>query len=238
MTCMPAVLGTLMGATALGTYAALQVLGRVAGSTAPERQARLPGRPPGERAPYGHRPRHLDRRAPDRIAVIDPAGMTPGRLVPRAPLRRVDQLSLPEAGPAWTPGPNLVREPRGGDLIPNGPPGTAGYHVAQVDAPHVWVVRSTTHIPPGRDQQYDARIVWAWSINLDEQPHGTTRVHLPVSRRLSPPWFAALYVATIIPADFVMAVGMLRGVKQRAESGRSPATSGRPPLPIDNNQAP
>jgi hypothetical protein len=34
---------------------------------------------------------------------------------------------------------------------------------------------------------------------------------------MSPRWFAALYVATIVPADFVMARGMLRGLRDRAQ---------------------
>jgi glyoxylase-like metal-dependent hydrolase (beta-lactamase superfamily II) len=36
---------------------------------------------------------------------------------------------------------------------------------------------------------------------------------------MSPWWLTVLYVATIVPADFVMARGMLRGIKSRVEAG-------------------
>ena len=47
---------------------------------------------------------------------------------------------------------------------------------------------------------------------------------------MAPWWLIATYLATIVPADFVMAGGMLRGVKQRAESGAPPKLSSRSPL--------
>jgi hypothetical protein len=49
---------------------------------------------------------------------------------------------------------------------------------------------------------------------------------------MSPRWFAAFYLCTIIPADFVMATGMRRGLKKRAEAGTPPAISGRAPLAV------
>ena len=228
MTRMPAVLGTL-SAAALGTYTTLQVLGRVAGSTTSERHTRLPGddlvREPQIVTDHAI---SIDA-APDLIWpwLTQMGWHLGGWYTPRW----VDTLIFPDN---WSSldrlDPSLVRALRVGDRIPDGPPGTAEYDVVQVVAPHVLVLRSTTHVPPGWDQKYDARIVWTWSINLDQQPDGSTRVHLRVRGHMSPPWFAALYVATIIPSDFVMASGMLRGLKQRAESGRSPAVSGRPPL--------
>lgn len=43
-------------------------------------------------------------------------------------------------------------------------------------------------------------------------------------------WFAAFSVATIIPSDFVMATGMLRGLRQRVEADEPAEVSGRQPL--------
>jgi hypothetical protein len=37
---------------------------------------------------------------------------------------------------------------------------------------------------------------------------------------MTPAWFAALYLATIVPADHVMATGMLRGIRSRVETAR------------------
>lgn len=55
-------------------------------------------------------------------------------------------------------------------------------------------------------------------MTLAESHAGTCRLHLRVRGRMSPPWFAALYVATIVPSDLVMALGMLRGLRRRVES--------------------
>jgi hypothetical protein len=39
---------------------------------------------------------------------------------------------------------------------------------------------------------------------------------------MSPSWFAALYLATIVPADHVMATGMLHGLRSRVEAAPAP----------------
>ena len=39
-----------------------------------------------------------------------------------------------------------------------------------------------------------------------------------------------MYLACIVPADYVMAMGMLRGLKRRVEAHRLPVASGRDPL--------
>lgn len=57
--------------------------------------------------------------------------------------------------------------------------------------------------PPGTAEYVVVRAEASW-------------LHLRVRGRMSPRWFAALYLATITPADYVMATGMLRGIKERA----------------------
>jgi hypothetical protein len=47
---------------------------------------------------------------------------------------------------------------------------------------------------------------------------GQTRLHVRVGGRPAPWWLTVGYIAVIIPADFIMATGMLRGLKQRAEN--------------------
>ena len=208
-------------------YAALHRLGGTAGSTLGERRAVVPG----------------DRLVPRPQMVTDHAttiGAPPDRIWPWLSQMGwhlggwytphwVDRLLFPDNWPSLDRlDPVLVRDLAPGDTIPDGPPGTAEYRVVEVDAPHLLVLRSTTHVPPGWER-FGARIDWSWSFHLHGRPDGTTRVHVRVRGRMAPWWFAALYVA-MVPADFVMAVGMLRGLRRRAEADQPPVVSGRPPL--------
>jgi len=130
----------------------------------------------------------------------------------------VDRLLFPANWPSVDHlDPELLRTLAPGDTIPDGPPGTAEYVVVTADEPTVLVLRSTTHIPPGWDDKYGVGIIWTWCFTLTPTASGT-RLHLRVRGQMRPWWFAALYVATIIPADFVMARGMLQGIKSRVES--------------------
>src|SRR4051794_10869071 len=55
---------------------------------------------------------------------------------------------------------------------------------------------------------------------------GRTRRHLRVRRRTSPWWLTPAYQAVLVLADFVMAVGMLRGIERRVEAAAPPRGSG------------
>ena len=61
-----------------------------------------------------------------------------------------------------------------------------------------------------------------------EPPKGLTDV--VVRGKAAPWWLTMLYQVAIVPADFVMATGMLRGLKQRVEARSLPTASGREPL--------
>jgi hypothetical protein len=222
-----------LGASALAGYATVQILGRRAGSTSAERAARMPG----------------DELVPSPQMVTNHAvtiGARPEQIWPWLTQmgwhlggyytqQWVDRLMFPTN---WSSldhlDPNLVRDLQVGDTIPDGPPGTAQYVVHEVEAPRLLVLTSTSHIPPGWDEKYNARINWTWSFTLTSVSDGSTRVHSRVRGRMSPRWFAAFYVGTIVPADFVMATGMLRGLKKRAEAGTPPEISGRAPLAADS----
>jgi hypothetical protein len=218
----------LLGISALTGYMALQVLGRRAGSTAAERAAILPG---------------------DDL-VADPQMVTNHAITIEASAERIwpwiSQMGW-RLGGYYTPGwvdrflfpnnwssldaldPRLVRDLKVGDIIPDGPPGTAEYVVAEVEPPNLLVLRSTSHIPPGWDA-YGVAIIWTWCWRLTPLGGDRTRVQLRVRGRMSPWWFAALYLATIIPSDYIMSVGMLRGLKLRAEANGPPEVSGREPI--------
>lgn len=216
----------VMTFAAVASYTALQMLGRRAGSTAAERRAALPGD-------------ELVRRpqmAMNHAATIDASAdqIWPwlaqlgwhlgGWYTPRW----VDRLLFPAN---WASldrlDPRLVRDLSIGDTIPDGPPGTAEYVVAQVEPPHVLVLHSTTHLPPGWDVKYGARFSWTWCFRLTDLPGGRTRVHLRVRGHGRPWWFIALYVTALVPADYVMSTAMLRGLRRRAEGSQAPQFSGR-----------
>jgi hypothetical protein len=206
---------TLVGAG--GAYTALQVLGRRAGSTAAERRAAVPGDEIVQ----------CPQLRTDHAVTVDapPDAVWPwltqmgwhraGWYTPRW----VDRLLFPDN---WASldrlDPALTRDPQVGDSIPDGPPGTARYDVVQARPPELLVLRSTTHLPPGWDVRYDARFEWTWCFRLTHVGGGRTRLHLRVRGRGAPWWFIALYVAALVPADYVMATGMLRGLKSRAEN--------------------
>jgi hypothetical protein len=207
---------TVTGAAA-GAYAVLFALGRTSGSTREERRTTLPG---DELVPH-------PQLVTDHAATLDaPAGRiwpwltqmgwhrggyyTPGW---------VDRWLFPDNQPSLDHlDPGLVRDLRVGDTIPDGPPGTAEYVVTQVEAPHLLVLRSTTHVPPGWGERYGAAIDWTWVFRLTGLDDGRTRVHLRVRGRMQPWWFRLLYVAMVTPADQVMATGMLRGLRRRVEA--------------------
>lgn len=219
---------TAVVATLGSAYAALQVLGRAAGSTASERAAALPGdelvRCPQLRT--------------DHAATLDapPSAVWPwltqmgwhrgGWYTPRW----VDRLLFPDNRASLDRlDPALVRDLRVGDTIPDGRPGTAEYVVAQVDRPHLLVLRSTTHVPPGWRTRYGAELDWTWTFRLSELPGGRTRLHTRVRGRGRPWWFIALYLVAIVPADYVMTSGMLRGLGRRVERGGGPVVPSRDP---------
>lgn len=197
-------------------YATLQLLGRRAGSTRAERGAALPGD-------------HVVRRpliVTDHAVTID---APPDRVWPWLTQmgwhrggwytpRWVDLLLFPANRPSLDRlDPALVRDLRPGDVVPDGPPGTAFFEVVVAEPSSVLVLHSTTHLPASWRGRVGARIDWTWVFVLVPLAGGRTRLHLRVRGRVSPWWLALAYVAALVPADYVMALGMLRGIAQRVE---------------------
>ena len=222
----------VLGSVLIG-YVALHVLGRRAGSTGEER--RLPMR--GDE--LVRQPHILTNHA---ITIeAQPADVWPwltqmgwhlgGYYTPAW----VDRLLFRQNWPSLDHlDPALLRTLEVGDTIPDGPPGTAEFVVVEVDAPRALVLRSTTHLPPAWRERFGAQIDWTWSFRVTELPGGRTRLQLRVRGRTAPRWLTATYLAIIVPADYVMSSGMLRGIKRRGESGAALRSSGRSPLEDTN----
>ncbi len=208
-------LGTMTAA-----YAALQVLGRRSGSRADERARVLPGD-------------HLVQPAnlvTDHAASI---AATPEQIWPwltqvgwhRAgwyTAEWVDRLLFPANWPSPDRlDPALTRDLRVGDTVPDGPPGTAEFVVEHVDAPRMLVLHSTTHAPASWRERCGVRIDWVWTFALDPDVGGGSRMHIRTRARTGPWWFTAAYLATLVPADHIMATSMLRGLRRRVEDAAS-----------------
>jgi hypothetical protein len=233
---MGAHIGRYAPAAALVGYGTLYVLGRRAGSTAAERRATLPG----------DRLIARPNMVTDHAVTIDapPAAVWPwltqmgwhlgGYYTPRW----VDRLLFPRNWPSLDHlDPALVRDLAVGDLIPDGEPGTAWFVVTEVEPPHSLVLRSATHLPPAWRERSGASIDWTWTFRLTKRPGDRTRLHLRVRGRTAPWWLTASYHAVLVPADLVMAVGMLRGIRHRAQAAPPPRSSGRAPLPAPGRAA-
>ncbi len=194
-------------------YAVLHRLGTVSGSTPEERRRTLPG----------------DELITHPTVVTNHAATLPappeevwpwltqvgwhrgGWYTPRW----VDRLLFPGNWPsAEHLDPDLLRDLRPGDTIPDGPPGTAEFVVEQAVAPRVLVLHSRTHLPPGFAERVGAALDWVWTFSLE--PEGTgTRLLIRNRGWVTPRWLDLGYRALIVPADHVMARGMLDGLAAR-----------------------
>jgi hypothetical protein len=107
-----------------------------------------------------------------------------------------------------------------GDIVPDGPPGTAFFKVGVLESGHaiVYLDDAGTHVPG---------VVWSWAFVLDPIDGHATRTQVRTRATYKPSLVITLLARLIIgPSDFVMAGQVLRGIKRRAE--RTAKTSPRP----------
>lgn len=130
--------------------------------------------------------------------------------------RWVDRLLFPDNWPSATRlDPSLLRDLQPGDTIPDGRPGTAQFVVERADAPRVLVLHSTTHLPPGWADRYGASLDWVWTFVLEPVVGERTRIQIRNRGWVRPWWIGLGYTVSIVPADHIMATGMLRGLQRR-----------------------
>jgi hypothetical protein len=209
---------------AVAGYAAAQALGRTAGSRRSDRHRPLPGDALVARPATVTNHAVTIEAAPDEVWpwLTQMGWHLGGWYTPRW----VDRVLFPANRPsAARLAAELARDLRVGDTIPDGPPGTAWFAVTHVEPPHLLVLHSGTHLPRSWRERHGARIDWAWMFSLTPEGSGRTRLLVRTRAQLAPAWVRAAYVAAVVPADGLMATGMLRGIKRRVEHTSGPAVS-------------
>lgn len=206
----------ILAAVLFGGYGVLQWLGRTFGSSRVERRRSLPG---DELVPH-------PQFQTDHATTIDVA---PEQVWPWLvqmgwgrgqwyTAQWVDRLLFPANGAsAETIVPEL-QHLAVGDRILDGPPeANCAFVVDALESNRHLVLHSTEHLPQGWAERFGAWIDFTWAFVLDDVGDGSTRFSFRSRARLGPSWVRAFYRAVMVPADFVMARQMLRGVKARAE---------------------
>jgi hypothetical protein len=85
------------------------------------------------------------------------------------------------------------------------------------------VLHSTTHLPAAWRERLGAAVDWTWTFTLTGTGDGGTRLLLRVRAWTAPWWLTAAYLGALVPADYVMATGMLNGIRRRADgAGQAP----------------
>lgn len=136
--------------------------------------------------------------------------------------RWVDSLLFPANGPSADRIVPELQHLKVGDRLLDGPPEAHCSFVVELLQPDQYLVlHSTEHLPPGWADRFGAWIDFTWTFVLRDLGDGRTRFQFRSRSRLGPRLVRIVYLVVLVPADFVMARQMLRGVKRRAEGAVS-----------------
>lgn len=110
-----------------------------------------------------------------------------------------------------------------GEVIPDGPPGSAWFTVEILDPPRALVLRSDRHLKlltPARwhDSKYATHGTFSWAFLLDPLAAGRCRLTIRTRATMTPRFVAALLVPVLELVDRAFVRRMLRGIKRRAEA--------------------
>ncbi|RNM11674.1 SRPBCC family protein [Nocardioides pocheonensis] len=207
--------GVAGAAVAAAAEVGLIHLGRTYGSTAEERDERLPG---DDLVP------HATVQTDHAITIDAPPSAVWPWLVQMGwgrgawyTARWVDRLLFPDNGPSADRIVPALQDISVGTFIPDGKPETkTGLYVVALEPERVLVLRSNSHLPMSwRDR---ATLDWTWTFVLTPIDDGRrTRYHFRSRWVTTPWWFSLGGWLGIVPADFVMSRDHLRNVKKRAE---------------------
>lgn len=110
-----------------------------------------------------------------------------------------------------------------GDIVPDGPQGTAFFTVSEIDPYRLLALYSTSHIallaPAFLRKNPKVKISgdFSWVFVLEPLDEHTTRLILRMRANLEPRGFRMLIRPLVLPGDFLMTRMMFQGLKQRAE---------------------
>lgn len=140
--------------------------------------------------------------------------------------RWVDVLLFPDNAPSATQLLDDHGSVAVGDFIPDGRPDSqCGFIVRAVEPRRHLVLHSTSHLPLSWRRR-GCQITWLWAFVLTPLSDGAaTRLVFRWRAKTHPWWLTVGTHLLLVPADFVMSRGMLRGIASRAEALRvGPAT--------------
>lgn len=110
-----------------------------------------------------------------------------------------------------------------GNTVPDGPPGTAFFTVADLEPQRALALYSTTHVLflAPRFLRNNPRIgisgEFSWTFFLEDVSEHSARLTVRCRISYGPRLFKMLTLPLLFPTDFIMARMMLQGIKQRAE---------------------
>lgn len=202
-------------AAALGGYAVTYLLGRTYGATRAERRDPMPGDALVS-APQTTATHATTLPAPPEAVwpwLVQVGWDRGGWYTPRW----VDVLLFPDNLPSAD---HVLPEHQRlavGNFVPDGTPESAcGFVVREVVAPQRLVLDSTTHLPRSWRETGRARLHWTWSFALVAVDGGEhTRLVFRWRARTAPFWLTIGAHLLVVPADFVMSRGMMRGLRRR-----------------------
>jgi hypothetical protein len=131
--------------------------------------------------------------------------------------RWVDRVFFPANGPSAVSVLPGLRDLVVGDLVPDGPPDAqCVFVVAAVEHDRHLVLHSTSHLPLSWRLRGRAGVDWSWTFDLRAVDAGrATRLVFRWRSRTTPLWLTVGVQLVIVPADWGMSRGMLRGLGSR-----------------------
>lgn len=218
----------LVGTGIAETYGALQWLGRAWGSSREERQRTVAGDAlvPRPQIVTDHA---IDIQAPPEAVWpwLLQVGWHRGGWYTH---RWVDRLLFPANAPSAQTILPEYQNLKVGDAVPDGPPESeCAFIVDQIDRERALVLFSRAHLPPSMMRLPGVELAWSWAFLLEPRGEAGTRFHIRTRLALRPWWLRWAYALALVPADFVMARSMCRGLRERAERLAQTRTHDSPP---------